>query len=256
MGLFDFFKRKPQLPVNLPEVLIEAAHGQDAKALARLCTQHRDEIYRSFSKWTTVPLQFRNDAEELSRYCEGLIAVASFFQSSGDSTLLRLLQGDDADNPLVLWERDLTRADQLMDEGRAAEAISLLHAVLDRTRELTGSGAESHMPRTLGSLGAAYYRAGDKVRALEYTQKALEMCRQVGDQEGVRTYTENIQHIQKAPGELEYSTVNPIPAAGNLEEPQGPAVIQDVQIIQTIPWQGLNADYRQTGGESWDFTWY
>ena len=204
MGRFDFFKRKPQLPVNLPEVLIEAAHRQDAKALARLCTQHRDEIYRSFSEWKTVPLQFRNDAEELNRYCEGLIAVASFFQSSGDSALLRLLQGDDADNPLVLWERDLTYAGQLMDEDRAAEAIGLLHAVLDRTRELTGSGAESHSTRTLGSLGAAYYRAGDKVKALEYTQKALEMCRQVGDQEGVSTYTGNILHIQKAPNEMEY----------------------------------------------------
>jgi len=65
-----------------------------------------------------------------------------------------------------------------------------------------GAGLASRLfirPRTLGSLGAAYYRAGDKVKALEYTQKALEVCRQAGDQEGVKTYAGNIQHIQELP---------------------------------------------------------
>src|SRR5258705_182256 len=83
-----------------------------------------------------------------------------------------------------------------MDGGRAGEAVGLLHAVLERTRGLTGNGVATNRGRTLGSLGAASFRAGDKTRAIEFTQQALEMCRQVGDEEGVRIYSRNIQHIQ------------------------------------------------------------
>lgn len=198
MGLFDIFKRQPPLPTELPDALIEAAHRQDSTALASLCMQHRDEIVRSFPVWRTVPMPSRSDAAAQSRYCQGLIAIASFFETSGDSSLIQLLMGDDADNPLVLWERDLTQAQSLMDGGRATEAITLLHAVLERTSGLTGDGVAVHRPRTLGSLGAAYFRAGDKARAVQFTEQALEMCRRFGDDEGVRIYSGNIQHIHNA----------------------------------------------------------
>lgn len=198
MGLFDIFKRQPPLSTGLPAALIEAAYRQDAKAFASLCAQHRDEIHRSFSGWSTVPEEVRRDAAAQDRYCKGLIAIASHFESSGDSSLVQLLMGDDADNPLVQWERDLTEAQSLMDGGRPAEAVTLLHAVLERSDGLTGDGVAIHMPRTFGSLGAAYFRAGDKTRAIEFTQRALEMCQQVGDAEGVRIYCGNIQHIHNA----------------------------------------------------------
>jgi tetratricopeptide (TPR) repeat protein len=196
MGLFNIFKRQPPLPAELPEALIEAAYRQDSKALASLCEQHRDEIFRSFPAWRTVPMPLRKDAAAQDRYCKGLIAIASFFEGSGNSSLIQLLMGDEADNPLVLWERDLASAQSLIDSGHAADAIALLHSVIERTQELSGDGVAKNMPRTLGSLGAAYFRAGDKPQAIEFTQKALEMCKQIGDNEGVRIYSGNIQHIQ------------------------------------------------------------
>ena len=198
MGLLDIFKRHSPLPTELPEALIEAAYRQDSKTLARLCTLHRDEILRSFPVWRTVPAQLRSDAAAQSRYCTGLIAIASFFETAGDSSLIQLLIGDDADNPVVLWERDLAQAQALMDCGRTTEAVELLHAVLERTRGLTGEAVAAYQPKTLGSLGAAYFRAGDKARAIQFTEQALEMCRQYGDDEGVRIYIGNIQHINNA----------------------------------------------------------
>jgi hypothetical protein len=198
MGLFDIFKKQPPLPTELPDALIEAAYRQDSKALASLCAQHRTEIHRSFPVWRTVPAELRRDARAQDRYCKGLIAIASQFESSGDSSLIKLLMGDDADNPIVQWQRDLTEAQSLMDSGRAAEAVTLLHAVLERTRALSADGVAANKPRTLGSLGAAYFRTGDKARAIEFTQQALEMCRAVGDEEGVRIYNGNIQHLHNA----------------------------------------------------------
>jgi len=198
VSLFDIFKKQAPLPTELPDALIEAAYRRDSKALASLCAQRRDEIRRRFPVWRTVPVELRRDAAAQDRYCKGLIAIASHFQSSGDSSLIQLLMGDRADNPLVQWQHDLTEAQVLLDGGRAAEAIALLHAVLERTRGLSGDGVTANKPRTLGSLGAAYFRAGDKARAIEFTQQALELCRQFGDDEGVRIYSGNIQHIQHA----------------------------------------------------------
>ncbi|MCD6051007.1 MAG: hypothetical protein K0Q55_2410 [Verrucomicrobia bacterium] len=196
MGLFDIFKKQPPLPQELPAALIEAAHRRDAKALARLCAQHREEIHRSFPAWQTVPAEVRRDPAAQDRYCQGLIAVASHFQQTGDSSLIELLRGDDADNPLVQWQQDLAQAQSLMDGGRAPEAINLLHAVLERTRGLSGDGVTNNLPRTLGSLGAAYFRAGDKVKAIEFTQQALDLCQRSGDTEGVRIYRGNLDHIR------------------------------------------------------------
>ena len=198
MGLFDIFKRKPPLPAKLPDALIEAAYRQDSKSLTALSALHQEEIRRSFPTWRTVPAELRRNPAAQDRYCKGLIAIASHFESFGDSSLIQLLMGDEADNPIVRWQRDLTEAQSLMDRGRADEAVMLLHAVIQRTRGLSGDGVTEYKPRTFGSLGAAYFRAGDKARAIEFTQQALEMCREVGDEEGVRTYAGNLQHIHNA----------------------------------------------------------
>ena len=197
MGLFDIFKRRPPLPTELPEALIEAVYRRDGKALASLCAQHRNEIHRLFPVWRRLPEEWPRDPAALEKYSKGLSAVACYFESSGDSSLIQMLC-DEADNPLVQWERDLTEAQSLMDGGHATEAITLLHAVLERTRGLRGHGLAAFKPRTLGSLGIAYFQAGDKVRAKEFTQQALEMCRQGGDDEGVRIYSDNIEYIHNA----------------------------------------------------------
>jgi hypothetical protein len=198
MGLFSLFRRKPARPPELLEALIAAANQPDAMALAGLCARHRDEICRLFPTWRTIPDHLRFDPAAQHRYCRGLIAIAAHFESFGDPSLIRLLTGDAKDNPLVQWQQDLTDAQALIDNGRAAEAVVLLRAVLERTRDFAGDGVSMNLPRTLGTLGVAYYRTGDTARAMEFTGQALELCRRLGDEDGIKTYTENIRVIQAA----------------------------------------------------------
>ena len=199
MGLFDIFKRQAPLPAALPDALIEAAYRKDSKALASLCAQHREEIHRCFPEWKTVPAHVRQDAAARDKFCRGLVAVAAHFENLGDPSLIKLLMGNEADNPLLQWQRDLTEAQALLDSGRATDAVALLHKVIERTQGLAGDGVTEYMPKTFGSLGAAYFRAGDKSRAIEFTERALELCRQNGDEEGVKIYLGNIEHIDNAP---------------------------------------------------------
>lgn len=197
MGLFDFFKRKPAAPLDLPEALIDAVARRDSKALGALCEEHRDEIRRSFPTWRKVPDSVRSDPTALDRYCNGLIAVAQAFQQAGDPSLMALFLGNEADNPMLGWERDLKTAQSHIDNQRPGEAVELLRSVLDRTLGIKGTGVDHYPPRTYGMLGVAYFRAGDAARAVECTEKARTLCEQSGDQEGVAVYKANLQHIRE-----------------------------------------------------------
>lgn len=116
MSLYSFvalalrrFIRPVELPTEVRDVLIEAACRDDPQVLASLCLRPQDEIRRMFPIWRTVPEPLRNDPAARDRYCKGLVAIAAFFESAGDPSLLQLLMGDDGANPLILWERDLAR---------------------------------------------------------------------------------------------------------------------------------------------------
>ena len=93
-------------------------------------------------------------------YCEALIAVASIFDKSGDSSLIALLAGNNSDNPIVRWGRDLKKAQSLIDNNKLTDAIILLNDVLLYTDKLTGSGVDEYLPKTFGCLGVAHFRAG------------------------------------------------------------------------------------------------
>ena len=69
-------------------------------------------------------------------------AVATLFQHAGDRTLMDRLAAPDRDKAILRWQKDLERAQSLIDEGRAAGAIPILRSTLEaigtrRTRRST-----------------------------------------------------------------------------------------------------------------------
>ena len=162
MGLFSWLRRSGRRkdgddPVR--DALISAVRRSDVDEVEAICRQHAGLIFKKFESWRTVPEDVRGDPEALNAYAGMLLMVAQLYESAGHPELIALLTGDHEANPIVQWQRDLTEAQSLMDSGRAAEAVTLLHAVLERTRGLSGDGVAANKPRTLGSLGAAYFRA-------------------------------------------------------------------------------------------------
>ncbi len=197
MGFFDFFKRQPNTPPDLREALIQAAEREDWQTLTALCQQNQQEIRESFPLWRQVPEPIRNDPSARNRYCQGLVTVAQWFEQAGDRSLIASFLGNEADNPIVVWEQDLAAAQSLIDNGQPGEAIELLRSALAKTAELRGSGVDHYLPRTYGMLGVAHFHAGDRARAVEWTQKAKALCEELGDEEGVAVYAGTLQHVKE-----------------------------------------------------------
>jgi len=197
MGLFDSFKRRPTSGDDLRETLFQAAERRDWQALADLCRQHQQEIRDSFPGWRTLPEALRSDPVGQNRYAQGLLAVAQLFEQAGDRSLISSLIGDESDNPLLAWERDLTAAQSLIGSGRPRQAVELLESTLARNAGLLGSGVDSYLPRTHGLLGIAWFRAGDTAKGVEFTEKARSRCEELGDAEGFTVYTTNLRQMKE-----------------------------------------------------------
>jgi hypothetical protein len=56
-----------------------------------------------------------------------------------------------------------------------------------------------YRPRVLGKLGVALYQSGEVERARDVTRQALEICSQLGDDDGVRAYETNLANMENAP---------------------------------------------------------
>lgn len=136
-----------------------------------------------------------SDADALSRYVNTLMTIARVFEKSGDASLRIWLEGGGRDTPLTQWTEALERAGRLTESGQAAEAVVLLRATLENIATTTGTGVSHYRARCLGSLGAALHKLGNTSEAVRVTREALEICRQAGDEEGVKVYTTNLDEI-------------------------------------------------------------
>ena len=191
MAWSDFFKRQrpSRLGADLREALFTAAAERDQATLEQLCHDNGQVIRDAFRTWLVVPVGVRDNPVALARYSQGMIAVASQFERAGDGSLMTMATGDPADNPLLAWQRDLVAAQALIQEGRATNAVILLRAALSQSQGLRGAAVDALVPRTLGMLGTALYRAGDTPEAVQVTCQARSLCLQLGDEEGVHVYT-------------------------------------------------------------------
>lgn len=161
----------------------------------RLINTHKAVIRERFRSWMTVPEDVRGDREAVQCYFNTLLMLATGFENAGDRTLKNWLMRQGEDNPLEGWQRDLERGQALIDEGRPAEAIPLLRCILDSARGAIGTAIDHHRPRVLGHLGITLARSGNSAEAIRVTREARDLCRNIGDEEGVRIYTANLDAL-------------------------------------------------------------
>src|SRR5262245_18003226 len=134
--------------------LIDAASSGDHQLLAELCTTHQAAIRRDFPTWTRVPTEVREDPASVQRYAGALINVAHFFATQmRDPSLLNAMSGPQESNPVVLWQRALGQAQELMGHLRYGEARQVLSNAIADARGLQGSAVDSLLPVTYGKLG-------------------------------------------------------------------------------------------------------
>jgi len=194
MALLPFLKR-PAGPVDLRTQLVTLVARKDLNGLARVVRERRETIAGEFGDWLTVPMTMKEDPALLEHYGEMLLSVARIVDHDGDSSLLKMLEGDPANAPVETWNEQIAVAASLSEQQRFAEAAQVLGALADRIGTLRGSAVDFYRPRVLGKLGIACYQAGDLERARAATRQARDICRQLGDEEGVQAYEANLANM-------------------------------------------------------------
>jgi hypothetical protein len=126
MGWFTRKRTEPLAPDQLREALFDAVHADDAKRMRALVDAQRDAIREHFPSWKKVPEALRSDPQKVNHYATGLIGVARFCAANGDPSLMALLTGPAADNPLTRWEQAIREGQQLLAGGRHAQAEARL----------------------------------------------------------------------------------------------------------------------------------
>ena len=197
MGISDWFRSRstPARPDDLRAALLDAFDRKDYERAMRLINDNSDRIRSEFRSWTMAPESLRGDADALSRYVNTLVTIARVFEKSGDASLRIWLEGGGRDTPLTQWNDALERAGRLTESGLAAEAVVLLRTTLDNIATTAGTGVSHYRARCLGSLGVALNKVGNTSEAVRVTREALEICRQAGDEEGVKVYIQNLEVI-------------------------------------------------------------
>jgi hypothetical protein len=194
MGLLSFLKR-PTSPADLRTQLVTLVVRKDLNGLARVVREQREAIVREFADWMTVPGGMQEDETLLAHYGEMLLSVARIVDHDGDPALLTMLEGDPADAPVEMWNEQVAIAAALTEQARFAEAAQVLESLENRMGRLRGSAVDFYRPRVLGKLGVALYQAGQTARAREVTAQALDICRQLGDEDGVQAYEANLANM-------------------------------------------------------------
>ena len=192
----SIFKRSSSsAPADLRTRLVTLVMRKDLDAFARLVRERRETIAGEFADWLTVPKSMQDDQPLLEHYGEMLLAVARIVDHDGDGRLLKMLEGDPADGPVESWNEQVAMAASLSERGRFAEAAQVLASLVGRLDTLRGSAVDFYRPRVLGKLGIALYQAGDVAAAHDATRQARDLCRRLGDEDGVQAYETNLANM-------------------------------------------------------------
>jgi tetratricopeptide (TPR) repeat protein len=197
MGWFTRKRPQPSSPDELRDELFAAVHAEDAKRLRELVTAQGETIKQCFPIWKKVPEALRADRERLNRYAAGLTGLARFCAENGDPSLLALLQGPPADNPLTRWQNVIRSAQQLIAAGRHAQAEAPLREILASTQGQSGSGPDLYRPISLGLLGQCRFHQGDADGAVPLFEEALALCRRTADLEGQIAYVNSLHETRR-----------------------------------------------------------
>ena len=197
MGFFPRSKRPSCLSQVQVDLFNAVAKGDD-RALGVMINRYDEIIRNEFASWKILPVPLRGDRRWEPWYGNGLIGVADYYNRSGINVLLQMLMGDDAENPIIHWQKRLEESAKALIDRRFDLVLDLLHPLLLEFDGQSGSAVDKYKTIALGSLGSAYYNKGDKKNAVKYTVLALQECDKCNDAEGRKIYTENLRQINAA----------------------------------------------------------
>ena len=224
MGFLDLFRRKAASepltlsPEELRERLFAAAASGQQDTFAKLFSEYRAVIIEHFPAWQKVPESVRSDPAALQGYAQGLIGTAQLGAALGEPSLLQRLSSGAAGNPLREWQEGLAEARQLLDDGHFAEAGERLLRLEKAAASLQGSGVAKLLPYTLEFLAEARFHSGDAAGAVEPLTRALAICKDADDVEGMIACLGSLYEAARYLGEFDRAAEHADARAGLLRQ--------------------------------------
>jgi len=168
--------------------------------LEELCRQRSSEIVEFFGSWQQAPSKIRSKPKELQQYAQGLMAVAQTMAELGEDHPMDLLSQAHGDGK-PSWRSALRQAIELMQKLQYADAVRLLEPYLVAGQEGRPEGTDQYLGITLGKLGECEYQLAHFDKAEAHLRKALAVCQQQQDWDGVFCYLGNLYELQRYQGE-------------------------------------------------------
>lgn len=202
--MFKFFgrgKKEEQSPLKLRDELIKLYSSKQTEHFIALCKENRQTIKEHYHLWQKIPDEIRaSSPEKLDEYAQPLIALAHIFRQMGDTTLIELIQRDAASNPIERWQTGIISSRKLMSEGKLNEAKGILLPMTSEIEASQGNAKQEFLPKVYGQLGVISYHLKDAEGAITNTHKALVLCREYKDMEGIVAYTGTLLELMSQMG--------------------------------------------------------
>jgi tetratricopeptide (TPR) repeat protein len=199
--LFQHRRESPPLvdaspaPNDLQVILINSAFENDSQMMAHLCQTFPRTITELFKSWMTVPQELRQTPEGTRAYGNALIQIAQLMSElCFEGPLLKLNSPDD--NPISRWHHMISSAQMAAAQGHRGPANHELEAILTEMQGASGSAIDDLRPKVLGMIGTNHFHDGRIDLARQMSRQALEACQQVGDEQGVSVYQQNLQLLE------------------------------------------------------------
>lgn len=189
-------------PDKLRDVMRDALQKGNKSLFISLCQKERDTIRENFDQWRKVPENIRPNPALMNSYAQFLITLArSFDEALGIPDLLNELKGTAEDNPILKWQHSLQLCQQLTQSLRYEEALNELEKLLISFEKMKGPAVDQFLPITIGFIAECYFQKGQPSDSVLYQEKALTLCQERGDMEGVVAYSCNLYEIYRYLGQ-------------------------------------------------------
>lgn len=168
--------------------------------LTRLCGKNIDSVRSQFEEWKRIPAHIRADSKKQENFVQTLIYLAEVHRKAGDDSLIKKLLDNASDNPIEQWQNNIIHAQELSASGDMDKSKQLLLATIPELDESVGNARQALLPKAYGHLGVVLFHLNDLEGAVSNTHKALVLCREFCDWEGVASYTGNLVELMEKMG--------------------------------------------------------
>ena len=168
--------------------------------LGELCRQKSAEILQEFASWQQVPPKIRKQPKLVQKYGQGLLGVAQAMAELGEDGPMDMLMQSGGENKPSSWRSALRQGIEKINQLRFSEAVQILEPFLVAGQHGLQAGAEEYQAITLGKLGECEYQLGHFDKAEAHLKKALGVCENQQDWDGVFAYLGNLYELERYRG--------------------------------------------------------